>query len=158
MKYFNLILLFAITLTACGGKKTEPEVQEIRVAPGSAADIIRNPVTSNQPLDTSNVAKIQFNETSFDFGSVEEGKVVEHIFLFKNVGKVPLLINDARSTCGCTVPTYPKEAILPGAMGKIEVKFDTKNKIDRQNKPVTVTANTFPSETKVELNGTVTKK
>ena len=119
------------------------------------AAIIRNPVSANEPQDTVNIAKISFEETVFDFGEVDEGEIVNHVYRFTNTGKVPLAISSARSTCGCTVPEWPRSAIPPGGKGEITVRFNTQNKNDRQSKPITVVANTYPSATKVFLNGFV---
>jgi hypothetical protein len=81
--------------------------------------------------------------------------VVEHTFAFTNTGKKPLLISNARSTCGCTVPDWPKEPIMPGKSGVIQVRFNTENKAKEQVKPVTITANTYPATNKVYLQGFV---
>ncbi len=86
---------------------------------------------------------------------MEEGEVVEHTYTFTNTGKAPLIIRGARSTCGCTVPEWPEEPIPPGQSGKIEVKFNTAGKKNQQTKPVTITANTYPTTTKVLLKGFV---
>jgi len=51
--------------------------------------------------------KIEFEESEFDFGTIEQGTAVEHIFKFKNTGEAPLVIVDAKSSCGCTVPEKP---------------------------------------------------
>lgn len=122
------------------------------------AKIIRNPITANQPTDTVNVAKMTFEETTYDFGLVEEGAIVEHTFKFTNTGKAPLVISDARSTCGCTVPKWTQDAVRPGESGEIKVLFKTMGKRDRQEKPVIITANTYPAETKVYLEGVVRAK
>ncbi|MBK8704817.1 MAG: DUF1573 domain-containing protein [Saprospiraceae bacterium] len=121
----------------------------------SNADIIRNPVSATAPLDTANIAKIQFDSTTYHFGEVFEGDKVTHKFSFTNTGKTPLIISDARSTCGCTVPKWPDTPIAPGEKGEIEVRFDTKGKSGRQSKPVTITANTYPSTTRIYLTGMV---
>ncbi len=121
----------------------------------SKSDIIRMPVSANEPIDTSLVAKIVFEETTFDFGTVLEGRPVDHIFKFKNTGKVPLLISDAKATCGCTVPSYPSDAIPPGQSGEISVKFNTAGKKLDQNKPVSIIANTFPAKTVIWMKGFV---
>ena len=55
-----------------------------------------------------------FEEVAYNFGTVKEGDIVNHTFDFVNTGNVPLLITNAKSTCGCTVPDWPKEAIAPG--------------------------------------------
>ncbi|MEM8525270.1 MAG: DUF1573 domain-containing protein [Bacteroidota bacterium] len=157
----NLFLFSIIILiTACQPEKSsEKSIEEIRNSDlvGNAA-IIRNPVSADEVTDTVNVAKMEFEEPIFEFGEVEAGEIVTHTFDFRNTGKVPLLISDARSTCGCTVPDWPEELIHPGEKGQIKVKFNTKNMLRMQKKPVTVVANTYPSETKVYLSGFVREK
>lgn len=154
MQNYLLYFFAIIFLSACADEKTpEKSIQEIRA--DSNAGIIRNPVSADGVQDTVNVAKIEFEETSYDFGTVEEGAMVKKTFAFTNVGKVPLLISDSRSTCGCTVTDYPKEPIAPGESSKIEVNFNTIRKTKRQKKVVTITANTYPAETKVHVEGYV---
>jgi hypothetical protein len=101
---------------------------------------------------------IRYDNERFDFGVADEGEVVKHTFKFTNVGKEPLLINNAKGSCGCTVPTWPKEAIPPGGIGEIKVEFNTKGKPGMQSKRVTVTANTTPTETFIEIKGEVRAK
>lgn len=147
--------LFVLALFSCqSGSDEGKRVEEVPVG-GTISSIIRNPATAGQPLDTVNVAKIVFEANEYNFGEVVEGEEVVHIFRFSNTGKVPLLITDARSTCGCTVPSYPTAAIPPGEGGEIKVVFNTLNKLQSQRKEVTITANTFPSQTKVALVGFV---
>lgn len=151
---FALMILGIFSCTREAGNPGK-SLEEIQLEGASNSAIVRNPVSANAPTDTVNVAKITFEETKFDFGDVDEGATVEHVFRFKNTGKVPLLISDARSTCGCTVPVWPKEPIAPGQSGEINVKFDTKGKSKMQKKPVTVIANTYPAATIVQLVGVV---
>lgn len=161
----SLLLLSCISsllLTACGNGNQQPEsasektLQEIKQDGAiSNADIIRNPVSADTPIDTVNVAKITFEEQNFEFGEVTEGAVIEHTFRFKNTGKAPLVIQGARSTCGCTVPEWPEEPIPVGEEGEIFVRFNTKNKRARQVKPVIITANSYPATSKVYLRGFV---
>lgn len=123
---------------------------------GPNAAIIRSPVDGNaEEADTSTAATMTFEEIEHLFGEVKEGTIVKHDFPFVNTGKVPLLITKARSTCGCTVPSYPDEPIAPGESGIISVAFDTKNKYGRQRKPVTIVANTYPAFTTIYVDGTV---
>ncbi len=154
-----LFFVLIIGLAACQQNRfsgSEKSVEEIKAeGPISNADIIRNPVSAAEPLDTVNVAKMTFTEETFNFGEVQEGDIVKHTYNFTNTGKVPLVISNASSTCGCTVPTWPKEPIEPGAGGEISVEFNTKNKHREQKKPVIITANTYPARTVVHLEGFV---
>ena len=142
------------------GDKSGKALKEIKIEKGSIsnADIVRNPVTASQPIDTLNVAKMEFDNIRHRYGEVEEGTIVTHIFKFKNAGKAPLVISNVKSTCGCTVPEWPKTPIAIGGMGEISVKFDTKNKEAYQTKPIFIQANTHPSETTLYLMGKVRKK
>jgi Protein of unknown function (DUF1573) len=101
---------------------------------------------------------IKFEEESFNFGTVKEGDVVKHVFKFKNTGTEPLVISNAKGSCGCTVPTWPKEAIAPGATGEIKVEFNTAGKPGQQTKRVTVTGNTVPTDNFIDVTGQVTPK
>ena len=137
----------------------EKSVQEIVSGPAlKNSDIIRSPVSADGTTDTVNVAKMSFEQTTFDFRETTEGEVIEHTFSFTNTGKKPLLISNAKSTCGCTVPSWPRKAIMPGDSGEIEVKFNTKNKVGQQIKTVTITANTYPSNNTVYVKGYVNAK
>jgi hypothetical protein len=163
MKSLSLLLAIGLLAWGCSGGQpeavSEKSVDEIKSQGEiSSADIIRSPVTANEPLDTNNVAKISFKEDTYNFGEVNEGEIVEYAFAFTNTGNAPMIINNARSTCGCTVPEWPKEPIPPGGTGLISVRFDTQNKPNKQTKPVTITANTYPATTRVYLSGFVRPK
>jgi hypothetical protein len=121
--------------------------------PGTNVD---DPSTT-APIDGP-VTTIQYEEEKFEFGTVDEGQVVKHVFRFKNTGNEPLVISNAKGSCGCTVPTWPKEPVPPGGTGEIKVEFNTKGKPGRQSKRVTVTANTNPTETFIEVAGEVRGK
>lgn len=155
-----IFFLLVLSLSACQSQQSntagEAQVQEI-TDPDlvNNADIIRNPTSANAPKDTNKVAKLVFAETHYNFGGVRSGAVVEHEFSFTNTGKVPLVISHAESTCGCTVPEWPKKPVMPGESGVLKVKFNTLGKDGEQSKPVTVTANTLPAETKVYIDGFV---
>jgi hypothetical protein len=83
-----------------------------------------------------------FEEEEFDFGNIAKGTHVEHVFKFTNTGKAPLVITNASSSCGCTIPSYPQnESIAPGETGEMTVKFDGSGQ-GQVTKTVTVTANT----------------
>ncbi len=85
--------------------------------------------------------EIQFADTKHSFGRIKEGDVVKHAYHFRNAGKAPLLISRAEASCGCTVPSFPKEPIAPGAEGDITVQFDSHNKQGHQQKAVLIWSN-----------------
>ena len=102
------------------------------------------------------ITSISFKEYTHDFGTINEGDVVVHTFEFVNSGTVPLILDKCKGSCGCTVPKCPKDPILPGKSGKIEVKFNSKGKKNKQTKKITVSANTNPGQTILTINAQVT--
>ncbi len=150
------IVLLALLLGCDTAPASAPENDVNEDDLGPVASMIRNPVSADtEEIDTSSVARLDFEATVFEFGETKEGTVITHDFPFTNTGSVPLLITKARSTCGCTVPSYPEAPIASGATGVISVAFDTKNKYGRQRKPVTIIANTYPATTTIYVDGTV---
>lgn len=93
-------------------------------------------------------AKIEFMKETHDYGTVKNGGDGSCTFEFKNTGSEPLIISNAKGSCGCTVPDWPKEPIAPGAKGVIKVKYDTKRS-GPINKSVTITSNAVNEPTKV---------
>lgn len=102
--------------------------------------------------------EIKFDREVHDFGSVKEGVLVETTFEVTNTGKSDLVITDAKATCGCTVPDWPRKPIKPGATDKIKVTFDTSGKPNKQSKTVTLTTNTFKGQEQVKITGMVIPK
>lgn len=98
---------------------------------------------------------LQFDKTIHNFGTIEAGAAVTHTFTFKNTGDFPLIIQNARASCGCTVPQWPKEPIAAGAEGQITVTFNSKGKSGHQHKSVTITANTNPAETRLYIKALI---
>jgi hypothetical protein len=99
---------------------------------------------------------MDFEEKTHDFGTINEGDVVEHTFTFTNNGKAPLVITSARGSCGCTVPSWTKEPIKPGETGEMLVKFNSKGKPNTQNKTVTIKANTESGTERLQIKAMVT--
>lgn len=81
-----------------------------------------------------------FKSTEMDYGRIKQGAEPLRVFEFTNTGSEPLIISGAQGSCGCTVPTYPKEPIMPGQSSKIEVRYDTQ-RIGGFTKTVTLTTN-----------------
>jgi hypothetical protein len=93
-------------------------------------------------------AKIEFTKETHDYGTVKYGGDGACVFEFKNTGTEPLIISNAKGSCGCTVPEWPKEPIAPGAKGSIKVKYDT-NRPGPISKSVTITSNAINEPSKV---------
>lgn len=106
---------------------------------------------SNEPI-------MKFEEATYDFGKIKQGDKVTNEFKFKNIGKVPLIISDAKASCGCTTPEWTREPIKPGETGTIKVVFDSSGKTGLQDKMVTIIANTNPEQNNVHLIGEVQTK
>lgn len=89
-----------------------------------------------------NYPEMTFDIKQYNFGIIQQGDKVETIFHFKNTGKADLLISDAKSSCGCTIPEYPKEPIKPGQSSTIKVSFNSAGKRGLQLKTITLSTNT----------------
>ena len=103
---------------------------------------------------------ISFDKKTWDFGTITDGEVVEHTFRFTNTGTSDLVISSASASCGCTIPNWPKEPILPGNSGEIEVIFKpSKGQAgSKQTKTVTVIGNTSPENTILKITAFVNKE
>ncbi len=101
--------------------------------------------------------EISFDATEHDFGTIDQGTAVEHTFTFTNTGNAPLVITNASSSCGCTVPTWTKEPIAPGESGEMLVKFNGSGQ-NQVTKTVTVTANTESGKEQLRIKAFVTPK
>ncbi|EDM44766.1 hypothetical protein SCB49_14380 [unidentified eubacterium SCB49] len=135
-------VLAAFTFTSCKDNAAE-KVNQDNVA--EAAD--RDATAGKFP-------KMEFATSVHDFGTIAQGTPVEHVFTFKNTGNAPLVIVDAKSSCGCTVPEYTKEPIAPGAEGELLVKFNGSGK-NQVSKTVTVTANTAAGKETINIKAFV---
>ena len=113
---------------------------------------------NNPGIPEGSITTIKYDAADYDFGVTDEGTVVKHVYQFTNTGDQPLVISNAKGSCGCTVPTWPKQPVPPGGKGEIVVEFNTKGKPGRQSKQVTVTANTNPTDTHLEIHGEVRGK
>lgn len=110
------------------------------------------------PKANPNAGKFKFNEETHDFGEIPEGPVAEYDFEFKNVGKEPIIIQEAHGSCGCTVPKWPQEPILPGKKGVIHVAYNSAGRPGPINKDVTINSNAQQSPLVLHIKGTVKPK
>jgi len=99
--------------------------------------------------------KFEFKESKHDFGDIRRGDKVEHIFKFKNTGTKPLVISNIITTCGCTVPSWPKEPIPPNNQGEIKVIFNSTGKIGKQNKVITIFSNSVNQKERITISANV---
>ena len=120
--------------------------------PSQVADASHQPTQTKHNLPPTS---IKFMDESFDFANVKQDSEVKHVFKFLNTGSNPLVIENANGSCGCTVPTWPKEPIQPGAEGEIVVIYKPGKQQGKQTKTVTVVANTDPKETRVAITANV---
>ena len=111
--------------------------------------------TTNVYAQVESGAKIEFKKETHDYGTVKYGGDGSCTFDFTNTGDAPLIISNAKGSCGCTVPTWPREPLAPGATAQITVKYDTKRP-GAIAKSVTITSNAINEPTKViRIKGTV---
>jgi len=101
---------------------------------------------------------VEIIDSVYDFGTINEGDIVEFSFRFKNTGNKPLEVSDAKASCGCTVPEKPTAPIKPGEIGYIKVKFNSDRKPGEAHKSITVTSNANPEFPELYLKGTVIGK
>lgn len=167
MKKINILsfALFAcvISLASCKSDSSASATDETAALaegttstdPGASGSVVP------EAAPTGPTTTIEFSEMVHDFGEITEGEHVKYSFKFKNTGSEPLIVSDAKGSCGCTVPDWPREPIAPGASAEIKIEFDSKGKGSddgaKQTKKVTVTANTNPPQTYLTITGVVRK-
>lgn len=95
----------------------------------------------NTPTNLEEPKDIEWKKTSHDFGEIVQGTKAKHIFTFINKGTQPIVINTATASCGCTVPSFSKEPVAPGAQGSVTAVFDSSNKSGNFSKNITVVTN-----------------
>ncbi len=137
MKNTMFLLALVLSFTAC---QNSTQTSGNGVNP----DQIKNP-NSLSGQDTTGFPVMTFETTTHDFGTIDEGAKVEYAFKFTNTGNADLIITDAQSTCGCTIPSYPREPIPPGGHGVIPVVFNSRGKRNNVSKEIKIIANTNPS-------------
>lgn len=116
----------------------------------------QNAQNQNQVADGFGPA-IKFGESTHDYGTIKQGDNGIYNFEFENVGDKPFVLNYVRSSCGCTVPQWPKEEIKPGEKGQIKVSYDTK-RIGTFNKSITVYSTASETPVVLHIKGTVEPK
>jgi hypothetical protein len=173
LKPFVFIAIM-LAATACSDRNAEKRIAELearlaelegkKTAGGVQPTSTPNPLgetaapVSAEEKPEGPLPSMQFSTTDHDFGTINEGQVVEYTYSFKNTGQAPLIIQNAQGSCGCTVPDWTKEPIPVGGTGFVKAKFDSNGRTNIQNKSVTVTANTWPKQTVLRFKAMVTPK
>lgn len=149
----TLIALAGLALIACSGNENNSD---------NGGSIVANtdPVMNSnefEVVEKKETTTIEYVETNHDFGDVTYPSENIYTFKFKNTGNIPLIVESAKASCGCTVPNKPEEPILPGEMGEMDVIFRPKEGQQGSDvtKRVTVTANTEPGQTYLEISANV---
>ncbi len=143
----------ALAFAGCGDASSKIK-NEKPVEPTTNSTTV-SPETLEQSQDPSNQPVFSFDKERHDFGEITQDAPVTTTFTFTNTGNAPLVISNAKGSCGCTVPNWPRNPVQPGETGTIEVTFDPKNKPGKQNKNVTITANTTPNTKVLNISAQV---
>ena len=167
MKHINQlpVYLFAgvLLLAGCNSQTGEKDEridaleQKISQMEQGQASVPGN-AQSVTAADPGSVGVFKFEELEYDFGTIAEGKVIEHEFKFTNVGEAPLVISNVQASCGCTTPNWTKTPVKPGDEGFVKVVFNSTAKAGVQSPTVSIQANTSPSVSRLRLKGTVNQK
>ena len=150
MKSIKILAIAALCTLAFSCKKKENTLDHIPGVDSAQANNVAQALSHDENPETSEMLKeakskplttIAFSETDHNFGDIKKGEKVEHIYEVTNTGKNPLIISNVKPGCGCTVPDYTKEPILPGQKGKITLHFDSTNFDGAVNKVADVFVN-----------------
>jgi hypothetical protein len=160
-----VLMILAVMATACKDKDAEKKIAALEARLSELEGKKTTPTISNPSATETPEVKpegplpvLQFETVEHDFGTIKEGDKVSYTYKFKNTGEAPLIIQDAKPSCGCTAPDWTKTPIPVGGEGFVKAEFDSKGKPNIQNKTITVTANTWPKTTKLSFKAMVTRK
>lgn len=148
MNRILLNTLFAICTAAMVSCNTDNPASKIKSENVQAAQ-------KRDAESAKGAAVASFDRLVHDFGTIQAGEIIETTFEVTNTGKTDMYILDAKVTCGCTVPKWPKGAIAPGESEDIVVKFNSRGKVGRQSKNITLITNTANGREVVKIKGFV---
>lgn len=111
-------------------------------------------IANSASASDNDSTEIKFEITEYDFGTIAYDGNGSCEFKFTNTGNAPLVLSNVRSSCGCTVPQWPREPIAPGQSSSISVKYDTK-RVGSFTKAITVSSNTKTPEIRLQIKGVV---
>jgi hypothetical protein len=149
---FSLLVLVSFSLSA-QTKTTPGGMQPAKTVATEPVHVAPTPAVATPEVERSK-AVMTFESTVVDYGTIENGGEPLRVVKFTNTGTEPLVIKNARGSCGCTVPTWEKEPIAPGQSSTIEIRYDTK-RTGPINKSVTITTNEGPDNHVLQVIGNV---
>ncbi len=153
MKTIKVIICFFISVSfSCNDlvKKVEDE-KEDRIS----AKLVNNPITAEKGKQTVPLPELSFEKLRHNFGKINQGESVSHQFVFTNTGQAELIINNAKGSCGCTVPKWPRKPIAPGESEEIKVTFNSAGKSGKQSKTITLVTNAIPNTTVLTISANI---
>lgn len=124
-RIIGLGILTMLSVASC--KKDQSADELITTASSEVSVDSANNNLVGATNNTQVLTNLALSEPEFDFGKIKKGDKVEHVYEVTNTGKNPLIISSVVPTCGCTVPEFTKDPIMPGQKGKITLKFDSTN-------------------------------
>ncbi|MCB9169291.1 MAG: DUF1573 domain-containing protein [Flavobacteriales bacterium] len=141
----HLIVLGGVVLACDSCRLTDHSEKPDDAVSTKAIEI---PASGYKEADLGKLPRFKWDTTTINMGRISQGARVERTYHFRNVGGSDLLIAEVRPSCGCTVSKdWPKEPIPPGGEGHITVEYDSEGHTGRQEKVITVVANTTPAST-----------
>jgi len=143
-------LCFALLLTMMAGSMVFAQIQEEK-APA------KEEVQKTDEIEAISGPHLTFETLVVDYGEIEQGSDPLRKFNFISDGIEPIVIKNAKGSCGCTVPDYPKEPLFPGENASIDVRYDT-NRVGQFTKTVTLTTNADEEKIVLTIKGKVNKK
>lgn len=172
------VLVITNVRASCGCTAAEPDKKELKPGESTKIKVTFNSkgrvgpqvksvyVSSNDPDRKEIELKIRCNiilpekktksgailflpETQYNFGKVKEGDVVSHIFKLVNNGQDVLEIKDVKTSCGCTAAMLSNSKLKPGESGTLKVDLDTKNRVGKMSRTITIVSNDVEQENKI---------
>jgi hypothetical protein len=137
--------LLTLSLMSCETGENEGSVD---------TNLVQNSASREGKSDTD-LPEITFETKEHDFGRITQGERVRYEFAFTNTGRSNLIISDARGSCGCTVPDWPKKPVLPGEKGVIKVEFNSEGKSGLQEKTITIVTNCEPATRVIRIKANI---
>lgn len=150
---FTLLVLVSFTINAQTKVEKAPIPVKTEGDIKKEAMVEKTQAVAEVAIERTN-AKMTFESLTVDYGTIENGAEPLRSVKFTNTGTEPLVIKNARGSCGCTVPTWDKNPIAPGQSSTIEIRYDTK-RTGPINKSVTITTNEGPDPQVLQVIGTV---